>query len=104
MKRILVLLFASSACVLSAQPKKAPKMAPVTAPGYYVGMKNDTVRGEVQTNPEDPTAMYVSFNFKPNKGGKLMPVSPKKAKAYGFDDRHFIYIPEEGGIYVERLA
>jgi len=105
MKRILVLLFVASACVLSAQPKKAPKMAPMTAPGYYVGAKNDTVRGEIQTNPEDETSLYKVFSFKPANSGKLMPVSTKKAKAYGFEDKHFVRITDdEGDKYLERLA
>jgi len=105
MKRLLVLLFLASACVLSAQPKKAPKMAPVTAPGYYVGEKNDTVRGEIQTNPEDETSLYRVFAFKPAVGGKLMPVATKKAKAYGFEGKHFVRIAEDDGYkYLERLA
>jgi hypothetical protein len=105
MKKLFSLLFAGASLIAAAQPKKAPKMAPVLASGYYVGAKNDTTRGEVMTNPEDETEIYRTFSFKPAKGGKVMPVSPKKAKAYGFDDRHFIQIPYEGGeIYVERLA
>jgi hypothetical protein len=105
MKKLLSFILICTALLAYSQPKKAPKMAPVTSPGYYVGGKNDTVRGEVQTNPEDETEIYRVFNFRPAKGGKLMPVSSKKAKAYGFDDRHFIQINSEGqDIYVERLA
>ena len=80
-------------------------MAPMLSQGYYVGSKNDTVRGEIQTNPEDETEIYRQFNFKPKFGGKIMPVSTKKAKAYGFDDRHFIQYNDGGeDIYIERLA
>jgi hypothetical protein len=80
-------------------------MAPVLAQGYYVGSKNDTVRGEVQTNPENEVDFYKGFNFRPAKGGKVMPVDPKKAKAYGFDGRNFVMIPYGGeNIYIERLA
>jgi len=105
MKQILSFILSATALAAFSQPKKAPKMAPVTSPGYYVTAKNDTVRGEVQTNPEDETELYKQFNFKPDKGGKIMPVSPKKAKAYGFDGRDFLLIPYEGGeIYAERLA
>ncbi len=105
MKRLFALFFLASALTVAAQPKKAPKMAPVTEPGYYVGQKKDTVRGEVQSNPDDPTAFYAGFNFKPAKGGKLMPVNTKKAKAYGYGDRHFV-LHNDGGqdMYLERLV
>jgi hypothetical protein len=105
MKQLLSFVLSATALVAFSQPKKAPKMAPVTAPGYYVTGKNDTVRGEVQTNPEDETELYRSFNFKPDKGGKLMPVTTKKAKAYGYDDKHFLLISHDGAdVYAERLA
>lgn len=105
MKKLLSFIFLAAGLTAIAQPKKAPKMAPVLTPGYYVGSKNDTVRGEVQTNPEDETEFYTKFSFRPAKGGKVMPVDSKKAKAYGFDGKHFILIPYDGGtIYVERLA
>jgi hypothetical protein len=105
MKKLLSLVFVVTALVVAAQPKKAPKMAPITAPGYYVGGKNDTVRGEVQTNPDDETEIYKQFNFKTKGAAKLMPISPKKAKAFGFDNRHFLQINDGGeDIYVERLA
>src|SRR3954466_3926248 len=97
---VLTLASLSAVC----QPKKAPKMAPMTSPGYYVNSKGDTVRGEVQTNPEDPVDIYKSFNFKPSKGGKLMPINSKKAKAFGYDDRHYILFNDGEDIYIERLA
>lgn len=105
MKKYFSFLFMCSTLIVAAQPKKAPKMAPVLSPGYYVTTKGDTTRGEVQTNPEDETELYQQFSFKPAKGGKVMPVSPKKAKAYGYDNKHFELITYEGAeIYVERLA
>jgi hypothetical protein len=105
MKKLLSFILATGAVVAVAQPKKAPKMAPVLAQGYYVGAKNDTTWGEVQTNPDDETDLYKGFNFRPAKGGKVMPVSPKKAKAYGFEGRHFVQTVYEGqDIYLERLA
>ena len=97
----LILLGAS----LYAQPRKDPKMAATTSPGYYIGGKNDTIKGEVRNNPDDPCEFYTTFSFKPAKGGKLMPVNTKKAKAYGFDNRTFVQITDgEAEIYVEVLA
>lgn len=105
MKKILSLILSAAAFVAVAQPKKAPKMAPVLEPGYYVTGKNDTVRGDIQTNPADETDLYHTFNFRPAKGGKVMPVPPTKAKAYGFEGKEFFQInSDEGMIYVERLV
>lgn len=106
MRKLFSIILAASSLAVVAQPKKAPQMAPVLAQGYYVNkQKSDTVRGEVMTNPNDVTDFYKGFSFKPAKGGKVMPVDSKKAKAYGFDDRHFVLL-ETGGepIYAERLV
>jgi hypothetical protein len=106
MKQLLSILFISAAITAVSQPKKAPKMAPVLAPGYYVNtQKSDTVKGEVMTNPENDVDLYKGFSFRPAKGGKVMPVTTKKAKAYGFEGRNFVLIVNDGAdIYVEVLA
>lgn len=105
MRKLLSVILVSASLAVVAQPNKAAKMAPVLTPGYYTTMKGDTVRGEVQVNPEDPTEFYHSFGFKPAKGGKVMPVNFKKAKTYGFDGREFSVIPYEGGeVYAEYLV
>ena len=106
MKKLFSFVFVASALTAVSQPKKAPKMAPELTPGYYVVAKGDTVRGEVQTNPEDLTDFYHKFGFKPAKGGaKVVQIDTKKAKAYGFDGKDFIMINFEGeDMYVERLA
>jgi hypothetical protein len=105
MKHLFAFAFLFASVVLVAQPKKAPKMAPTTSPGYYVNPKGDTIKGAIRNNPDDPTEFYSVFSFQPAKGGKLMPVSIKKAKAYGFDNKHFVQVMEAGTeIYVEVLA
>lgn len=106
MKKLLSLILVSAALTAVSQPKKAPKMAPVLTPGYYVNSKGDTVRGEVQTNPDDPTDFYVKFGFKPAKGGtKVLPMDSKKAKAYGYEDTHFLLINYDGqDMFVEKLV
>jgi len=105
MKKIISIILIGAGLTAVAQPKKAPKMAAILAPGYYIGSKNDTVRGEIQTNPESDIELYTKFNFRPAKGGKVMPVDPKKAKAYGFEGRSFVLIPNGGeNVYAERLA
>lgn len=105
MKKLLSALFITSTIVVMAQPKKDPKMAATLTPGYYVGMKNDTTKGEIQTNPlGGETDFYKGFTFK--KGAaKLAAVSTKKAKKYGFNGRDFVVIPFDAGeVYIEYLA
>src|SRR4051812_42453089 len=103
MKKLLSFILAASAFMAVAQPKKAPKMAPVLAPGYYVGAKNDTTWRDIQTNPNDETDFYKGFGFRPAKGGKVVAISIKKAKAYGFEGRHFVQSVYDGqDVYLER--
>src|SRR5688572_18571519 len=97
MKKLLSVLLIGAALTAASQPKKAPKMAPITSTGYYLGKKNDTVRGEIRTNPDDETEFYRSFSFKTESKPKLTVIDSKKTKGYGFDDRHFIVIPYQGG-------
>ncbi|WP_317897901.1 hypothetical protein [Aurantibacillus circumpalustris] len=104
MKKFLSVILLGAGLTIAAQPKKAPKMAPILAEGYYVNSKNDTVVGNIQANPESETEFYQKFYFQPAKGGKIMPVDPKKAKAYGFDGRHFVLLASGDGLYIERLA
>jgi hypothetical protein len=107
MKKLFSVIFISAAFTAVSQPKKAPKMAPVTAPGYYVNaQKSDTVRGDIRSNPESELDLYAGFSFKPSKGaGKLMPITMKKAKAYGFEGRNFVLLNVDGeSFYAEVLA
>lgn len=105
MKKYLSLFLVCASMLMVAQPKKAPKMAPVFTPGYYVNGKGDTVRGQVQVNPDDATDFYKKFGFKAGNAAKPAFIDPKKAKAYGFDGRHFIFVNYDGeDIYLERLA
>lgn len=104
MKHIFAAVLTVATLTAVCQPKKGPKMAPVTADGYYVSAKGDTVRGVVQVNPDDPTELYRQFNFG-KAGGKLMPVNGKKAKAYGYDNHHFVVFNFDGeDVFIERLA
>lgn len=106
MKKILSVMLATAAFTAYSQPKKVAKMAPVLTPGYYTTSKGDTVKGEVQVNPDDPeVAFYHGFMFRPAKGGKPMLVDAKKARSYGFDGRDFAVIPyNNGDIYAEYVV
>ncbi len=107
MKKILATLFIAGTITIVAQPKtKAPKMSPVLAKGYFLNLKGDTVRGEVQTNPDDVTDFYKGFNFRVGSVGKVAPMSTKKAKGYGFEGRHFTLVPFDANldVYIETLT
>jgi hypothetical protein len=103
MKTMTLLLTLLSFTVLAQ--KKAPKMAPLFDKGYYVSLRGDTVLGSIQTNPPDKTKYYSEFFFKPLKGGKARLFNTKRAKAYGFNDRHFVSVPyDDRKLFMERLA
>jgi hypothetical protein len=108
MRKILSIILLSVTALSFAQPVKKgkePKMAPILYKGYYVGLKGDTVRGEVAVSNENPYDIYSGFYFKLG-AGKVMPITSKKAKAYGFEGRHFTYIPlsDKEGVYLEYLV
>jgi len=98
-------MFMALALGAFSQPKKAAKMAPTFSEGYYVSLKGDTVRGEIQVNPDDETDFYHGFFFRGAKGGKPTAVNSKKAKTYSFDNKEFTVIPYEAGeIYAQYLS
>jgi hypothetical protein len=105
MKKLISLIFIVTAFTMASQPKKAAKMAPITTPGYYLSAKGDTVKGEVRTNPDDELDFYKGFSFKPAKGGKLVEIDIKKAKAYAFENKQFEKINNNGDdVYAEVLS
>ncbi|MBK9283919.1 MAG: hypothetical protein IPM51_06310 [Sphingobacteriaceae bacterium] len=106
-KSILAFLIVATAISSYAQPRgKKPVMAPILADGYYIGNKGDTVKGEIQTNPDDELDLYKSIMFKKKGPGKLAVVDSRKAKGYGFSGRHFTMVPydSESNVYIERLV
>jgi len=105
MKKLFSILSIGLALSAVSQPKKAAKMAPMFSSGYYVAMKGDTVKGDIQLNPDDETDFYHGFNFRGARGGKPALIGSKKAKAYGFDGKDFAVIPYEAGdIYAQYLT
>ena len=107
MKKTLSILFITASFFAFAQPKgKTARMAPTVVKGYYIGQKGDTVRGEIQNNPESEIEFYQGFMFKKPGAGKLAKIDTKKAKGYGFEGRHFIMVPydSEKNVYIEYLV
>jgi hypothetical protein len=102
MKKIFFSLLVLGSLSVFAQPKgKAAKMTPEFAPGYYVSLKGDTVRGEVQTNLDKEDMFYKSFFYRPKGGGKPAEITTKKAKAYGYGDTHFSTLKmDENDVYI----
>ena len=101
-----IILFSLSASIVAQPNTKAAHMLPIMAKGYYLTIKGDTVKGEIQTNPENPTDIYNGFNFRVNDKAKLAAISSKKAKGYGFEGRHFIMVPfdQTKDVYIETLV
>ncbi|MGZ3883354.1 MAG: hypothetical protein ACXVPD_04005, partial [Bacteroidia bacterium] len=107
MKNTLICMLALSAVTAFAQPAKKgkeAKMAPVFAPGYYLSLKGDTVKGEVQTNLDKEEQLYTTIFFKAKGAAKATEVSTKKAKGYGYDNNHFILFKiGENDLYLKYL-
>lgn len=88
-----ICLFLLPCMVAIGQPGKGtPKMVADFSPGYYVPLKGDTVKGEIQQNLENPAANFQSFNFRAKPGTKANNFTPKKAKAYGFGNQHYTLV------------
>lgn len=109
MKNILSAALIAFTFTAFAQPGKKgaePKMAPVLAPGYYVTVKGDTVKGDVQTNPENELDIYKGFSFRAPGTTKVVPIAEKKAKSYGFEGKHFIQVPYDAQsvVYIQELV
>ncbi len=104
MKKLLSFVFICAATVSLAQPgkKKDPHMAPELVPGYYVTAKNDTVRGEIQVNPENEGDLYKQILFKAPGVAKVAVVTTKKAKAYGYGDKHYMLYSADGNEFYMR--
>lgn len=106
MKKIISLILIVSTSAANAQARKVAKMAPVFSPGYFVNVKGDTVRGQIQTNPDSETKFYTEFFFLPPKSKKPKAFnSSSRIRAYGFDNRNFAAVSYEGRkLFLERLA
>lgn len=106
MRKFFLFSLFSLAVFAFAQPAKKgkeSKMVATLSKGYYVNLKGDTIRGEVAN--ENPLDVYKGFSFKIG-AGKVLPITSKKAKAYGFEGRHFTFVPIDGtdGLYLEYLV
>ncbi|MBA3664602.1 MAG: hypothetical protein H0W61_10385 [Bacteroidetes bacterium] len=109
MKKFLSVLMITLTCVAFGQPEKKdkePKMAPVLAKGYYLNPKGDTVKGEVQTNYDNELDIYKGFNFRVPGTTKVVAISSKKAKGYGYEGHHFVLFPydSQSEVYLEQLV
>lgn len=105
MRTLFIICFICSSYVLAAQANKKPKMAAIFTPGYYLNTKNDTVRGQVQVNPGDPTAFYREFAFLAGNSKKPKIIRAGQTKAYGFNGKHFVSLNNAGETcFAERLT
>jgi hypothetical protein len=105
MKAYTIILLSLCYCTIQAQPRKPARMAALFVPGYYINQKKDTVKGQVQINPDDPTEFYGQFAFISGKTKKPKILNTKNTTAYGFEDRDFVAIDNDGQkVFAERLT
>jgi hypothetical protein len=104
-KKLGILLLNLAACTAFAQRNKPAKMEALFADAYYVSSRGDTVKGELQINPEKETEFYRQFAFRSKGSKKPRLIGCQKAMAYGFGDRNFIRREVEGSMqFLERLV
>lgn len=105
MKHICTFILLCTCISASAQRNKKARMAAVFVPGYYINTKNDTVRGQVQINPEDPMDFYKQFGFISGRSKKPKTFLAGQTKAYGFENRNFVTLNNDGHkLFAERLT
>jgi len=105
MKFLYVVMITCFCFAVLGQSNRKARMAPIFAPGYYINNKNDTIRGQVQINPSDPTEFYRQFAFISGRSKKPKVIRAGQTKAYGFDGKHFVALETEGQkLFVERLT
>jgi hypothetical protein len=107
MKNLFLAIFTLTTVSLFAQPAKKgkdPTMTPEFAKGYYINLKGDSVKGEVQSNMDKESDFYVSFMFKLKGASKGSEITSKKAKSYGFDNSHYTTLKmDDKDVYIKFL-
>lgn len=101
---LFALVFASVLLVAQPSKNKGMSMAPTFAPGYYVSLKGDTVKGEIRNNMDNQSDYAKSFFFRKTPKSKAMELNSKKAKGYGFDDKHFSSLKmDDKDVYIQYM-
>jgi hypothetical protein len=107
MKNVFIAFLTLASVSLFAQPAKKGKemtMTPEFSKGYYLPMKGDTVKGEVQNNRDKETDFYTNIMFKAKGASKATEITTKKAKGYGYDDNHFSALKmDDKEVYIKLL-
>lgn len=105
MKNLLITIFSVASLGIIAQPKgKEMKIAPAYSQGYYVNLKGDSIKGEVQNNMDKESDYSDGFFFKVKGLGKPVFINSKKAKAYGFEEKHFTTLKmDDKDVYIRFL-
>lgn len=107
MKNFFIVAFALISFGIIAQPAKKGKemrIAPSFSQGYYVNLKGDTIKGEVQNNMDKESDYANSFFFKGKGATKATEINSKKAKAFGFDDRNYTTLKmDDKDVYIRFL-
>jgi len=106
MKNLFITVFTIASICLFAQPgkNKLLKMTPEYSKGYYLNLKGDSVRGEIQNNMDNEWDYSTYFMFKVKGGSKGAEINPKKAKGYGYDGNHYTVLHmDQNDVYIKYL-
>lgn len=71
--------------VIVSQNKKT---ADTFEEGYVIGLKGDTIHGQIKTSKTKPTDFYLKINFK-DKSNKIRLYTPDKIAGYWFKDFYY---------------
>lgn len=107
MKKIILftVALALTTPAIRAQRNKMPKMAPVYEKGYYISQRGDTVRGDIQVNPEDETEFHRQFSFRAKGQTKPRAYNAQRSKGYGYGSKHYVlHVIDGEKLFLRRLA
>ncbi len=105
MKKLLLLMLGILSTSLVAQNRNTPKMQALFEKGYYVNLRNDTIKCLVQSNPADETEFHHGFKIKKGNSKRLKAMQPNTVKAYGIADRNYVCKEYKGKkVFLEKLA
>ncbi len=81
----LIFLFFIAPILLFSQAKKTPD---TFEDAYVVGLKGDTIKGQIKTTKTKQTDFYQKINFK-DKSNKIRLYTPDKISGYWFRDYYY---------------
>lgn len=82
---IIILFFVCPLFVISQNKK----VLDTFEEAYVIGLKGDTIRGDIKTTKTKPTDFYQKINFR-DKNNKIRLFTPDKISGYWFKDYYYV--------------